>query len=92
MTYRVEVSRRAAKTVTGLDKPIRRKVLAAIEALADNPRPPGCKKLAGSNTWRIRAAHTYRRAAHTYRVIYEIHDHVLLVTVIDVGHRREIYR
>jgi len=85
VTYRVEVSRRAAKTVTGLDKPIRRKVLAAIEALADNPRPPGCKKLAGSNTWRI-------RAAHTYRVIYEIHDHVLLVTVIDVGHRREIYR
>lgn len=85
MTYRVEISRRAGKAVTSLDKPVRRKVLAAIEALANNPRPPGCKKLAGSVAWRI-------RVAHTYRIIYEIHDRVLLVTVVDVGHRRDIYR
>lgn len=85
MTYRVEISRRAAKSVSSLDTPIRRKVLATIEALGDNPRPPGCKKLSGSDTWRI-------RAAHIYRVVYEIHDRVLLVTVVDVGHRREIYR
>lgn len=64
---------------------MRRKVLAAIEALAENPRPPSCKKLVGQDGWRI-------RVANTYRVIYEIHDRVLLVTVVDVGHRREIYR
>jgi mRNA interferase RelE/StbE len=85
MTYRVQISQSAAKSVTGLEKPVRRKVLAAIKALAENPRPPSCKKLLGRDAWRI-------RVANTYQVIYEIHDQVLLVTVVDVGHRREIYR
>ncbi|WP_199435572.1 type II toxin-antitoxin system RelE family toxin [Qaidamihabitans albus] len=86
MKYKVEIARRAAKLVTSLDKPVRRRVLAAIEALADEPRPSGCKKLTGTdNAWRI-------RAAKDYRIVYEIHDQVLLVTVVDVGHRREIYR
>ncbi len=83
MTYRVEISRRAAKAVTGLDKPIRRNILAAIDALSGNPRPAGCKKLAGQ-AWRIRVG--------DYRILYEIHDQVLLVIVVDIGHRREIYR
>ncbi|MFN2496776.1 MAG: type II toxin-antitoxin system RelE/ParE family toxin [Pseudonocardiaceae bacterium] len=85
MTYRVQISRGAAKVITGLEKPVRRKVLAAIEALAENPRPPSCRKLVGQDAWRI-------RVANVYRVIYEIHDQVLLVTVVDVGHHREIYR
>jgi len=84
MTYRVEVSRRAAKAVTSLDKPTRRKVLLAIDALSGNPRPPGCRKLAAQEAWRIRVG--------DYRIVYEIHDQVLLVIVVDVGHRREIYR
>jgi mRNA interferase RelE/StbE len=84
MIYRVEISRRAAKVVTSLDKPLRRKILAAIDALSGNPRPAGCKKLADQQAWRIRVG--------DYRVIYEIHDQVLLVTVVDIGHRREIYR
>ena len=84
MTYRVEVSRRAAKAVTSLDKPLRRKILAAIDALSGNPRPAGCKKLAGQEAWRIRVG--------GHRIIYEIHDQVLLVIMVDIGHRREIYR
>ena len=84
MTYRVEVSRRAAKAVTSLDKPLRRKVLAAIDALSADPRPAGCKKLADQQAWRIRVG--------DYRIIYEIHDQVLLILVVDIGHRREIYR
>jgi mRNA interferase RelE/StbE len=84
MTYRVEISRRAAKAVTSLDKPLRRKILAAIDALSGDPRPVGCRKLAGQQAWRIRV--------DDYRVIYEIHDQVLLVIVVDIGHRREIYR
>lgn len=84
MTYRVEVSRSAAKAVTSLDKPVRRKILAAIDSLSGNPRPAGCKKMAGQETWRIRVS--------DYRIVYEIHDQILLVTVVDVGHRREIYR
>ncbi len=46
MIYRVEISRRAAEAVTGLDKPLRRRILTAIESLSGNPRPDGCKKLA----------------------------------------------
>ena len=84
MRYRVEISRRAAKAVTSLDKPARRKVLAAVDALSGNPRPAGCKKLVGQEAWRIRVGDC--------RVVYEIHDQVLLVIVVDVGHRREIYR
>lgn len=50
-----------------------------------HPRPHGCVKLTGTdNEWRIRVG--------AYRVIYEIHDQVLLIVLIDVGHRREIYR
>jgi mRNA interferase RelE/StbE len=84
MTYRVQIARRAAKAVTGLDKPARRRVLAAIDALSGDPRPAGSKKLAGQEAWRIRVG--------DYRIIYEIHDQVLLVIVVDIGHRREIDR
>lgn len=84
MIYRVEISRRAAKAVTGLDKPLRRRILTAIESLSGNPRPDGCKKLVGRETWRIRVG--------DYRVVYEIHDEVLLVLVVDAPHCREIYR
>lgn len=84
MTYRIEISRRAGKAVASLDKPFRRRVLAAIEALSSDPRPGGCRKLADQEAWRIRVG--------DYRVIYEIHDQVLLVLVVDIGHRREIYR
>jgi mRNA interferase RelE/StbE len=84
MTYRIEISRRAAKAVNSLDKPLRRKILAAIDALSGNPRPAGCKKLAGQEAWRIRVG--------DYRIIYEVHDQVLLVLVVDIGNRREIYR
>ena len=84
MTYRVEISRRAAKAVTSLEKPTRRKILTAIEALSGNPRPAGCRKLAGQEEWRSRVG--------DYRIVYQIHDQILLVIVVDIGHRREIYR
>ena len=84
MRYQLEISRRAGKVVTSLEKPLRRRILAAIDALADDPRPPGCKKLVGQDGWRIRVG--------DYRIVYEIRDQVLLVIVVDVGHRSEIYR
>jgi mRNA interferase RelE/StbE len=51
--------------------------------LEQDPRPPGCKKLKGRDAWRIRIG--------DYRVIYEINDGHLIVTVITIGHRREVY-
>ena len=59
--------------------------IAAIDELAQNPRPAGCAKLVGTaNDWRIRVG--------DYRIIYEIHDTRLIVLVVRVAHRREVYR
>jgi mRNA interferase RelE/StbE len=58
-------------------------ILSAIGSLSDNPRPQGYKKLKGRKGYRIRVGN--------YRVIYEIFDEVLLIDVIDLGHRKEIY-
>ena len=57
---------------------------AAILALAETPRPPGCTKLTNQEAWRIRVG--------DYRIVYEIRDTALVVTVIEIGHRREVYR
>ncbi|HTG61774.1 MAG TPA: type II toxin-antitoxin system RelE/ParE family toxin [Terriglobia bacterium] len=60
------------------------RVRDAIYALAENPRPPGCLKLSGREGWRIRVS--------SYRVIYEIGDAQQTVTVLHIGHRRDVYR
>ena len=61
------------------------RIVARIEALADNPRPPGGVRLSRpSGLWRIRSG--------VYRIIYQIQDARLLVTVVKVGHRRDVYR
>lgn len=83
MTYKVEVSPAAAKVIADLDKPVRRRVLEAVGDLGADPRPQGCVQMRGRPGWRIRVGKV--------RVIYEIHDAVLLVTVVDAGYRREIY-
>ncbi len=81
----VEVAPAAQRQLRKLDPPARRRVQAAIELLADQPRPPGATKLAGGDgEWRVRTG--------DYRIIYEIHDQALLVLVVAVGHRSDIYR
>jgi mRNA interferase RelE/StbE len=85
VSYRIDLARRAAKALDAIDKPQRRRVMAVIDGLTDDPRPPRCTKLSGrDNQWRVRAG--------DYRVVYEIHDERLLVLVIDVGHRSSIYK
>ena len=61
-----------------------KKILLKMESLCDNPRPAGCMKLTGMEYYRIRHG--------DYRIIYEIEDSRLIVVVIKVGHRREVYR
>ena len=83
--YRVLLERGAEKDLARLSCEIHDRVIAAIQALANNPRPPGCRKLAGSkNDWRIRVG--------DYRVVYEIADEIRVVRVNRVRHRREVYR
>ena len=83
--YRIDVDHAAAKALAGFDTRIRIRLTAAIDTLADDPRPSRSIKLAGgSGEWRIRVG--------DYRIVYEIHDGRLLVLVVRVAHRREVYR
>jgi mRNA interferase RelE/StbE len=84
MRYSVTLSPAAARQLRTFDPEVRRRIQAAIELLADNPRPPASTRLVGgAGEWRVRTG--------DYRVIYEIHDGELLVLVLRMAHRREVY-
>lgn len=84
MTYRIDFAPAAARQLRKHGPQARRRIQAALELLADEPRPAGAKKLVGGEgEWRIRTG--------DYRIVYEIHDEVLVVLVLAVGHRRDIY-
>ena len=80
----VEIKRSAAKEIEALPPKDRRRVVTKIEGLSRNPRPPGCEKLSGQEKYRLRRG--------DYRILYEIIDQRLLVTVVRVGNRRDVYR
>jgi mRNA interferase RelE/StbE len=84
MSWRVELSRRAEKSADSLPENIKKRILSKAFGLAADPHPPGCIKLSGREAWRIRVG--------DFRIVYEIRDKVLLVLVIEIGHRREVYR
>jgi mRNA interferase RelE/StbE len=85
MTYALELAPAAVRQLRKLDSPARRRVQAAIELLADEPRPPTATRLVGgAGEWRVRTG--------DYRIIYEIHDGRLVILVVAVGHRRDVYR
>jgi mRNA interferase RelE/StbE len=83
MSYEVLILRRAQKELANLPKADYERVRDAVVALADNPRPAGCKKLVGREGWRIRSG--------DYRAIYEIDDAQKRVTVLRIGNRRDVY-
>ena len=83
--YRVEVARRAVKTLRAMPRREQQRVRAAVELLASNPRPSGCVAMAGEkNVYRVRVG--------DYRIVYEVFDDRLVVHVVRVGHRRDVYR
>jgi mRNA interferase RelE/StbE len=83
--YRVLLEHAAERDLRRLTPEIHDRVIVAIQALARNPRPHGCRKLVGSeNDWRIRVG--------DYRVVCEIADAIRVVRVNRVRHRREVYR
>jgi mRNA interferase RelE/StbE len=84
VTYEVQIPRRVQRDIDRLPTTDARRVYAAIYALKGEPRPEGSLKLTGRDAWRLRIGR--------YRVIYEVDDEALIVLVIDVGHRRDIYR
>ena len=64
---------------------MRRRIEPKIDALAENPRPHGARKIEGQET-------AFRLRVGDYRIVYEVHDRALIVMVMIVGHRREVYR
>jgi mRNA interferase RelE/StbE len=83
-SYSVLIKRSAAKELEGVPRKDRRKLITKIRALASDPRPDGSEKLAGQDLYRVRQG--------DYRVLYEVDDAVVVVTVVRVAHRREAYR
>lgn len=83
MAYRITIKKRAMKALETISEPYYSNIKVAIYALASDPRPPGCKKLKGREGYRIRVA--------DYRIIYHIFDQELLIDVVDLGHRKDIY-
>jgi mRNA interferase RelE/StbE len=84
-SYSIEWKSSAAKELQKLSKPVIARILPAIEALADTPRPDGVRKLTGSeNTYRIRVGE--------YRVVYNILDQRLVIEIIRVRDRKDVYR
>jgi mRNA interferase RelE/StbE len=82
--YKVELRRRAQRTLDRLPQTDFEAVVEAVRGLAETPRPRGMEKVKTTGLWRIRQG--------DYRIIYTIDDNRQLVTVVRIGHRREIYR
>jgi mRNA interferase RelE/StbE len=85
MIYRIEVKPQAEKALARIPNPHRRRIAKAIDGLARTPRPTGCTKLAGADD-------AYRIRVGDYRVVYQIADRVLIVYIIGVAHRKDVYR
>ena len=84
MDYSIESRPSASKALRELPQSDRVRIARAIERLRDNPHGPGCKKLKGTDYWRVRSGN--------YRVVYSILESALLILIIRIGHRREVYR
>jgi mRNA interferase RelE/StbE len=83
--FRILIKRSAAKEIEAISrKKDRQRIVRRIGQLAEDPRPPGCQKLSGLDRYRIRQG--------PYRIVYTIEDDRLIVYVVKVGHRSEVYR
>ena len=82
--FRLSFKASVAKDLRQIPKRDVQSILKRIEGLADDPRPSGSEKLSGQERFRVRQG--------TYRIVYEIKDQELIVTVVKIGHRRDVYR
>ena len=83
--YDVFIKPSALKELETVDsKKNRQRIVRAIRSLAEDPRPAGCRKLSGKDKYRLRSGQ--------YRIVYAVQDAILVVTIMKVGHRRDVYR
>ena len=83
-SYRLALRQSAVKELESLPRRDLARVMSRIKVLADTPRPPACEKLSGQERYRVRQG--------DYRILYEVNDSDQVVTVVKIGHRREVYR
>ena len=83
-SYAVEIRRSAIKELDAIPTADLGRVMSRIQALGSNPRPPGSEKLTGAEQYRVRQG--------VYRILYEVDDTRRTVTIVKIGHRREVYR
>jgi len=81
--YKITISKVAQKQLDKLQDSLAERLITAIYTLMNNPRPAGYKKLKGRDAYRIRSG--------DYRIIYEIFDNILVINVVAIGHRKDIY-
>ena len=85
MSYQVELSKQAEKQFKALPQQIQRRLQLRIDALTENPRPSRIKKLEGAQS-------QYRIRVGDYRIVYDIQEAILLILIVRIGHRSEVYR
>ena len=83
-SYKLLIKPSAAKELEGLPLKDRRRLVARIHGLSVQPRPPGSEKLSGQDRFRVRQGN--------YRVLYSIDDTLQALTIVKIGHRRDVYR
>lgn len=83
-TWSLEFETSAKKSLKGLDAALQQRIMSKLLKLKANPRSQGATKLSGSRYWRVRVG--------DYRIIYDIQDNVLIIVVVKIGHRRDVYR
>jgi mRNA interferase RelE/StbE len=82
--YELRFKPSVAKDLRGIPKPVVERILSRIDGLSEEPRPPGAEKLSSQDRYRVRQG--------DYRILYTVQDAALIVEVVKVGHRRDVYR
>jgi len=83
-SYKLLIKPSAAKELEAVPKKDRQRIVARIRNLSVEPRPPGCERLSGQDLYRVRQGN--------YRILYTVQDADLVVVIVTIGHRREVYR
>ena len=82
--YRIVIKKSVSKDIKYIPKKDIKRIFSSIQNLANNPRPPQAKKLSGQERYRIRQGN--------YRILYSIEDSILVITVVKIGNRRDVYK
>jgi mRNA interferase RelE/StbE len=82
--YKLVFKKSVVKDLRDISKKDVARILKCFDALSEDPRAPGCEKLSGQERYRVRPG--------VYRIVYEIKDDMLIVVVVKIGHRRDVYR